>query len=108
MDNYDLESLTNNLLDHVSQFFKLMGDPTRLKILWVLSISEESVGKIAEKINMDPSATSHQLRLLKSYRLVKSRKSGKEVFYSLDDEHVVDILDQTIKHLQHTQNMNLE
>lgn len=93
--------LSTEQIKKVSLFFKAISDPTRLKILLVLSRSEESVGKIAEKIEMEQSAVSHQLRLLRTNRLVKSRKSGKEVFYSLDDEHVVDILDQTIRHVAH-------
>ena len=89
------------MIQEVSQIFKALSDPTRLKILVALSQSELNVGAIVEKIGLEQSAVSHQLKLLRLNHLVKFRKEGKTVFYSVDDEHVVDILDQTIKHIKH-------
>ena len=87
------------LLD-LSEFFKIFGDSTRIKILYVLSQSEMCVCDIATLLQMGQSAISHQLRLLKAHHLVKSRREGKSVFYSLDDEHVSAILFQGLRHVQ--------
>ena len=89
----------DSLLD-LAQLFKLFGDPTRIKILWALSESEMCVCDLAFLLNMTQSAISHQLRLLKQSRLVKNRKEGKVVFYSLDDEHVKRIFDQGLIHVK--------
>lgn len=80
---------TNNYL---AEFFKVLGDPTRLNILNTLFEQEKSVGVIAKELNMSDSAISHQLKILKTHRLIKNQKRGKEVYYSLDDKHVFDIL----------------
>ena len=85
----------NNLAD----FFKVLGDTTRLNILQVLMESEMSVTKIAEQLDMTVSAISHQLRVLKDNRLVKGVKDGKEVIYSLDDHHIHSILEMGLTHL---------
>jgi ArsR family transcriptional regulator len=89
----------DSLLD-LAELFKLFGDPTRIKILWALSESEMCVCDLAFLLNMTQSAISHQLRLLKQSRLVKNRKEGKVVFYSLDDEHVKRIFDQGMIHVK--------
>lgn len=85
----------------VSQTFKALGDPTRIRVLHLLAQQELSVGEIALKLDLHQSAVSHQLRTLKNLRLVKSRREGKSVFYSPDDEHVMTILEQTIDHANH-------
>ena len=72
----------------MSDFFKALSDLTRLRIILVISEGEICVNDISSKIGMTKSAVSHQLSYLKKLRLVKSRKDGKEVFYSLDDDHV--------------------
>lgn len=87
-----------NLYD-LAELFKVFGDTTRIKILCVLSESEMCVCDIADLLNMTQSAISHQLRALKSARLVKNRKEGKVVFYSLDDNHVNDIFHIGLKHI---------
>ena len=94
---------SQEMIQEVSQLFKALSDPTRLKILVALSQGELNVSAIVEKIGLEQSAVSHQLKLLRLNHLVKFRKEGKTVFYSLDDEHVVDILGQTIKHINHSQ-----
>ena len=96
---------TNNLDEEtlfiVSQTFKALSEPTRIRILHLLFTGEHSVNEIAEKLNLLQSTVSHQLRFLKNLRLVKFRREGTSVFYSCDDEHVMDILEQTIEHARH-------
>ena len=76
----------------LSELFHALGDPTRLKIVLALSLGELCVADLARAISMSDSAVSHQLRLLKTLRLIRSRKAGKQVYYALDDEHVEDVL----------------
>jgi len=84
----------------LAELFKVFGDSTRIKILCVLFESEMCVCDIAALLNMTQSAISHQLRVLKNARLVKYRKEGKVVFYSLDDQHVKQIFDQGLIHIK--------
>lgn len=86
------------LLD-LAEFYKVFGDPTRVKILYVLSQSEMCVCDIANLLGMGQSAISHQLRVLKQMRLVKFRREGKTVFYSLADGHIETILAQGMEHI---------
>lgn len=90
--------LEENLYD-LAELFKVFGDTTRIKILYALSSSEMCVCDIAFLLNMTQSSISHQLRVLKQAKLVKYRKEGKIVFYSLDDEHVKTIFDQGLLHI---------
>lgn len=83
----------------LSEFFKIFGDSTRIKILYVLSQSEMCVCDIATLLQMGQSAISHQLRILKQMRLVKFRRDGKTVFYSLSDDHIQTILAQGMEHI---------
>lgn len=83
----------------LADFLKVFGDPTRLKILFALLETELCVHDISKMIDMHQSAISHQLRVLRQNRLVKVRKNGKSSFYSLDDDHVKDILVKTIEHI---------
>jgi DNA-binding transcriptional ArsR family regulator len=85
----------------VSQTFKALSDPTRIRILHLLFQGEHSVNDIAEKLSLLQSTVSHQLRFLKNLRLVKFRREGTMVFYTHDDEHVMSILKQTIQHAMH-------
>ncbi|RFU62861.1 ArsR/SmtB family transcription factor [Peribacillus glennii] len=85
----------------VSQTFKALSDPTRLRILHLLFHGEYSVNDIAEKLSLMQSTVSHQLRFLKNLRLVKFRREGTSLYYTHDDEHVMDILRQTIEHANH-------
>ena len=86
------------LLD-LSEFFKVFGDSTRIKILYVLSQSEMCVCDIATLLQMGQSAISHQLRVLKQMRLVTFRREGKTVFYKLADSHIQTILAQGMEHI---------
>ena len=83
----------------LAELFKVFGDSTRIKILYVLFESELCVCDIAQLLGMTQSAVSHQLRILKSNKLVKFRREGKTVFYSLDDDHVRSILSLGMEHL---------
>ncbi|MBK5247635.1 MAG: helix-turn-helix transcriptional regulator [Peptostreptococcaceae bacterium] len=87
------------VLYELAELFKVFGDSTRIKILSALFEAEMCVCDIAYLLNMTQSAISHQLRILKQARLVKNRKAGKSVFYSLDDEHIKQIFDQGIVHI---------
>lgn len=88
-------------VDEMAAFYKVIGDKTRVKILYTLVDEEHNVSEIASMLDMTHSAISHQLSKLKEYRLVKSRKEGKESYYSLDDEHVLEIFQLTYQHLDH-------
>jgi len=83
----------------LAELFKVFGDSTRVRILWALDSSEMCVCDIAYLLNMTQSAISHQLRVLKQAKLVKSRRDGKIVYYSLLDEHVRTIFDQGLNHI---------
>ena len=83
----------------LAELFKVFGDSTRTRILSVLEISELCVNDICDVLSMTKSAVSHQLRILKSAKLVKGRQSGKEVYYSLDDEHVSKIFECALEHI---------
>lgn len=87
-------------LYNLAELFKVFGDSTRIKILNALLVSEMCVCDIANILNMTQSAISHQLKNLKQAKLIKNRKEGKTVFYSLADEHVMTILNQGIDHIE--------
>ena len=87
------------LLYDLGDFFKILGDSTRIKILSALFQSEMCACDIAALLGMTQSAISHQLRVLKQGRLVKHRKEGKVVYYSLDDDHIKHIVDQGLTHI---------
>lgn len=87
------------LLYDLGDFFKILGDSTRIKILSALFQSEMCVCDIAALLGMTQSAISHQLRVLKQGRLVKHRKEGKVVYHSLDDDHIKHIVDQGLTHI---------
>ena len=84
----------------LAELFKVFGDSTRIRILYVLFEAEVCVCDLAEALNMTQSAISHQLRILKQNKLVKSRRKGKSVFYSLADGHVRTIIDQGREHIE--------
>lgn len=83
----------------LADLFKVFGDSTRLRILFTLFEDEHSVGEIAEFLNMEQSTISHQLRVLRTNKLVKIRRDGKQIFYSLDDEHVKKVIEMGLDHV---------
>ncbi len=88
----------------LAEFFKVFGDTTRIRILYALFQTEMCVCDIAHLLNMSQSAISHQLRVLKQAKLVKFRKEGRVVYYSLDDDHIKAIFDQGYQHIQERDN----
>lgn len=89
----------DNFLFDLAELYKVFGDSTRVKILYVLFTSEMCVCDLAQVLNMTISAISHQLRVLKNAGLVRCRREGKTVFYALSDDHVRTILDQGAEHV---------
>jgi ArsR family transcriptional regulator len=89
----------DELLYDLAELFKVFGDSTRIKILYALFEAELCVCDIAKLLNLSQSAISHQLRILKAAKLVKFRREGKTVFYSLADDHVRSIIDQGQEHI---------
>ncbi|KKB33578.1 ArsR/SmtB family transcription factor [Bacillus thermotolerans] len=85
----------------VSQTFKALSDPTRIRILNLLCSDEHSVNDIAERLDLNQSTVSHQLRFLKQLRLVKYRREGTTFYYSNDDDHIINLLKQAIDHASH-------
>lgn len=105
IDQKTAEEIENKMpeeseLYELADLFKVFGDSTRIKILYVLFENEMCVYDIANILNMTQSAISHQLRILKQNRLVRFRKEGKTVLYTLADEHVFTILRQGIEHVE--------
>ena len=88
-----------NLLYELSDFFKVMGDGTRIQLLWALEQSEMCVGDLAVLLNMTKTAVSHQLKVLRTAKLVKAHKKGKNVYYALNDSHVKDIFERALEHI---------
>lgn len=90
----------DDILCDLAELYRVFGDSTRIRILYALFESEMCVCDIAQVLGMSISAISHQLRVLKQARLVKYRREGKTVFYSLSDDHVRSIIDQGIGHVE--------
>ena len=100
MDPLKTPETRERAIEKISRLFKTISDPTRLSILFLLREQEHSVGAIAEALDMEHSAISHQLKSLKLERLIKSKREGKKMIYSLDDHHVFHILDQVLTHIE--------
>ena len=92
MDPRDVEGLT--------EIFRVLGDPTRVRILDALSRDELCVGDLAHLLGATESAISHQLRLLRNTRVVRARRAGRMIFYTLDDRHVLTLFRQGLRHVQ--------
>lgn len=90
----------DELLYDLAELFKVFGDTTRIRILYALFEAELCVGDIAQLLGLTQTAVSHQLRVLKANKLVKFRREGKIVFYSLADEHVCSIINQGMEHVE--------
>ena len=90
---------SDDVIYELAELFKMFGDPTRAKILQCLQVRDLYVGEIADVLEMSISAVSHQLRVLRAAKLVKGTKEGKEVKYSLDDDHVTKILEYGLTHV---------
>lgn len=93
------KSLADEVVYDLAELFKTMGDPTRIKILYALKERELCVCDLSELLDMSSSAISHQLRILRNNKLVKYRKEGRSVYYSLDDSHVMCLFGQGLEHV---------
>ena len=87
-------------VESVADVFKLLGDPTRVRLLDALTLRERCVGDLATLLGLGESAVSHQLRLLRGARLVRVRRAGRLAYYALDDHHVIGLLQDTRKHVE--------
>jgi DNA-binding transcriptional ArsR family regulator len=86
---------------HLAEFFRALGDASRVRIISVLAEGEMNVGSLAEVVGISESAISHHLRGLRQMKLVRARKEGRQVFYRLDDDHVIDIYRCGLEHVTH-------
>lgn len=100
--------LDNKLFLEATNFFKIMSDQTRLKILFALDNNEMCVCDIANTLDMTKSSISHQLSLLREQGIIKFRKEGKIVYYTLDDEHIKEVFEIAFKHIQHKRGIENE
>jgi len=95
------QSQTEHQVLHLAELFRALGDPSRVRIIAALLDGEINVGALAEIVGISESAVSHQLRTLRQMRLVRARKQGREVYYALDDEHVIDLFRRSLDHVLH-------
>lgn len=95
------QMLEKDTLHQLAETFKILGDPTRIQIIYALSIKELCVCDISAILNLSQSAISHQLRVLRNSRLVKYRKEGKIVYYSIDDSHITNLFREGLDHMNH-------
>jgi DNA-binding transcriptional ArsR family regulator len=91
--------ISGSAVQALADTFRILGDPTRVRILDVLASGELCVCDIAEIVGISDSAVSHQLRLLRGMRLVRPRRAGRQVYYSIDDHHIVSLLQQGLRHV---------
>lgn len=101
LDDINLSLKAEDGLDLLGKIFKAMGDPSRLRILYILSKSPLCVCDIADVLDMTQSLVSHHLRSLRNLKLVKFKRQGKQVIYSLDDDHVLDLIKEGLDHTSH-------
>ena len=94
-------ALDDETATQVAQLFSALSDRSRVRIIWALSNGESNVSDLAQSVGMTESAVSHQLRQLRLLRLVRTRKDGREVFYTLDDDHVLDLFQRGLDHVRH-------
>jgi DNA-binding transcriptional ArsR family regulator len=95
-----MSSLDAETVDGLTEIFRVLGDPTRVRILDALSRAELCVGDLARGLGVSESAVSHQLRLLRSARIVRARRDGRLMYYALDDRHVLELFQQGLRHVQ--------
>ena len=100
----DINIPSDDMIIELADTFKVFSDSSRIKILYSMMETEMCVKHLADKVNMTHSAVSHQLKTLKQARLIKSRKEVKEVYYSLDDEHIEKILSLVTSHIKEAKN----
>lgn len=94
------DRLARRTVEEIAETFRMLGDPTRVQILDALAAGELCVCDIAGLVGISESAVSHQLRLLRGMRLVRPRRAGRQVFYSVDDQHIVELLRLAVTHVE--------
>jgi ArsR family transcriptional regulator, lead/cadmium/zinc/bismuth-responsive transcriptional repressor len=99
LNNLPVQAVDAHLAESIASIFKSLGDPNRVRIISLLLEHELCVEDIAAVLNMSQSAVSHQLRTLRQLRLVRSQKTGRNVYYKLQDEHIKDLYLTTLKHI---------
>ena len=99
------ELIDENELYDLAEIFKVFGDSTRIRILFALFDEEKSVNEIAKQLNMTDSAVSHQLKILKQSKLVKAKRIGKQIYYSLADQHVKTIIAMGREHIEEQEHL---
>ena len=92
-------AITAETVESLAETFRLLGDPTRVRIVDALSTGEFCVHEIAERVGISESAVSHQLRLMRAQRIVRGRREGRCVYYAPDDQHVLDLFQQGLRHV---------
>lgn len=97
----NLETINEKTLITITEFYKILSDPTRMKIIYLLCQKELCVKDISNLIDMGQTAVSYQLRILKDARIAKNKRQGKKIIYSINDQHVADIITTTIVHMSH-------
>ena len=97
----NMQNISLDTLFELSEFFKFFGDTTRIRIIHLLLSGEMSVSAIAEKLNLEQSVVSHQLRILRTANLVKPTRDGRKIYYALDDEHIGEIFNTGLAHILH-------
>ena len=95
-----MSQLDAHAVEGLTEIFRVLGDPTRVRILDALSRAELCVGDLAAQLGLTESAVSHQLRLLRNTRIVRTRRDGRMIFYALDDRHVLALFEQGLRHVQ--------
>lgn len=95
-----MQSLADIHVEAVAETFRVLGDPTRIRILDALGTSEVCVNDLAQRVGISESAVSHQLRLLRTMRLVRVRREGRMAYYAVDDHHILELLHQVRTHVQ--------
>jgi len=101
MTNHPPRTLNENQAAELAELFRTLSDPSRVRIIAALLQGETNVRTLAEIVGISESAVSHQLRTLRQMRLVRARRQGRAVYYSLDDEHVADLFQRGLEHIQH-------
>ncbi|MCR5203119.1 MAG: metalloregulator ArsR/SmtB family transcription factor [Lachnospiraceae bacterium] len=99
-DDFLLEDISEEEFIDLAELFKIFGDSTRIKILFLLFKGEANVSAICDELSMNQSAVSHQLKILRTSKLVKARRAGKAMYYSLADDHVKSILSMGKEHIE--------
>ena len=101
MNHHPDQDCTEKQAADLAELFRSLGDASRVRIIATLLKGETNVGSLAAIVGISESAVSHQMRTLRQMRIVRARKQGREVYYSLDDEHVIDLFQRGLDHVKH-------